>query len=292
MESQDGWENAKVMAHLALDQRPEFTSARLIVAAALEQDQRYADANAIYAKIPITSPLSWSARMHLANNYDRMDNTKRAIRLFEKLARERADSANPLIALGDLLRRHERFKEAASAYTRALARVTDLRAAHWVLYYSRGIAYEQSKQWPKAEADFLKALDLSPDQPLTLNYLGYSWIDLGQHLERSLAMIKKAVELRPRDGYIVDSLGWGLYRTGDFKGAVKSLERAVMLLPADPVVNDHLGDALWRVGRTREARFQWERALKMEPTADLAKAIAAKLEGGLPAAKNAAKSAK
>ena len=153
---------------------------------------------------------------------------------------------------------------------------------HWSLLYSRGIALERSKQWARAETDFIKALELEPEQPYVLNYLGYSWVDQGIHLERATGMIEKAVELRPRDGFIVDSLGWAYFRIGDYGGAVRELERAVELRPQDPVINDHLGDAYWMVGRRLEARFQWRRALALEPEADVAGTITNKLEDGLP----------
>jgi Flp pilus assembly protein TadD len=133
-----------------------------------------------------------------------------------------------------------------------------------------------------AEGDFIQALALQPDQPMVLNYLGYSWIDQGLHLKKALEMIRKAVDLRPRDGYIVDSLGWGLYRMGDYKAAAKSLERAAMLRPADPLINDHLGDALWQIGRHREARFQWQRSLDLDPKSDIVESVREKLKNGLP----------
>lgn len=284
MLSQNAWESATALAHMANALRPNFAPAVMVTATALQQNDRRAEANALYQRIPARSPFSWLARLHRAENLDRMTRTGDAIKLLNAMSRERANLPRPLIELGDVLRRHERFKDAADAYTRALKRIAQPRAGDWGVFYSRGVSYEQSKQWPKAEADFLRALELSPDQPAVLNYLGYLWIDQGQHLERALEMIAKAVSKRPRDGAIVDSLGWGYYRTGDFKGAVKQLERAVMLSPADAVINDHLGDALWQVGRTREARFQWRRALAMEPNAELAKAIEKKLKSGLAAA--------
>jgi Flp pilus assembly protein TadD len=152
---------------------------------------------------------------------------------------------------------------------------------HWTLFYFRGISHERAKQWPAAEKDFRKALDLNPDQPQVLNYLGYSWIDRGLNLDEGLLMIRKAVELRPKDGYIVDSLGWAFYKLGRYEEAAKELERAIELRPEDPVINDHLGDAYWRVGRQLEARFQWihARDLKPEPE-DLVK-IEAKLKDGM-----------
>jgi len=120
---------------------------------------------------------------------------------------------------------------------------------------------ERLKQWGKAEPSFNKALELYPDQPQVLNYLGYSWVDMGIHLDRALDMIKKAVELRPQDGYIVDSLGWAYYKLGRYDEAVVELEKAVKLRPEDPTINDHMGDAYWRVGRQLEATFQWHHAI-------------------------------
>ena len=145
----------------------------------------------------------------------------------------------------------------------------------------RGIAHERTRRWPQAEADLLKALELEPDQPFVLNYLGYSWVDQGLNLDRAKEMLHRAVDLRPEDGYIVDSLGWAYYRLGENDKAVTYLERAVELQPGDPVLNDHLGDVYWRVGRTREARFQWQRALTFEPESDQVPLIQKKLANGL-----------
>lgn len=279
--AQNALESALALSHMAMTLWSDYPPAAMVAAAALQQGNRHAEANALYAAIAPTSPFSWMARLRMANNLDQMGQTERAIDSLHALSRERPALPRPLIDLGDVLRRHDRFEEAADAYSQALERIAQPLDVHWVVFYSRGISYEQSKQWPKAEADFLRALELSPDQPLALNYLGYSWLDQGVNIDRAFAMIKKAVEMRPRDGYIVDSLGWGLYRTGDYAEAVKQLERAVMLLPADPVVNDHLGDALWQVGRTREARFQWERALAAKPEPELAVELEKKLIHGL-----------
>ncbi len=171
--------------------------------------------------------------------------------------------------LGNILRGREAFAEAVDAYDEALARSPELQPYHWRLLYARGIALERANRWPRAEKDFLKALEFEPDQPFVLNYLGYSWVEQGKNLDEAQAMIRKAVELRPNDGYIVDSLGWVYYQLGNYEEAVRELERAVELRPEDPVINDHLGDAYWKVGRQLEARFQWKRALGLEPDADL-----------------------
>ena len=142
--------------------------------------------------------------------------------------------------------------------------------------------YERAKEWPKAEDDFKKALELFPDQPLVLNYLGYSWVDQGVKLDEAFKMLRRAVELRPNDGYIVDSLGWAHYKLGQYNEAAQTLERAVDLKPADPVLNDHLGDAYWHVNRKVEAQFQWNHARDMNPEPEDLPGILKKIQGGLP----------
>ncbi|MBL4747678.1 MAG: tetratricopeptide repeat protein [Magnetovibrio sp.] len=279
--AQGSWDSALALTNMALYLRPVFPEAEMIMAAAMEQNKRIEEANVIYAKIPETSPLSWLARQHMAQNYDRLDQTDKAIQSLRTMADKHPNRARPLISLADILRGHERFAEAITVYNEALSRVATPQAKHWGVFYARGICYEQTNQWPKAELDFLQALVLQPDHPMVLNYLGYSWIDQGLHLQKALSMIRKAVELRPRDGYIVDSLGWGLYRMGDYKAAVKSLERATILRPADPLINDHFGDVLWQVGRMREARFQWQRALALDPKSKIADLLREKLKNGL-----------
>jgi len=192
-----------------------------------------------------------------------------------------SDKLEILDALGNILRARKLYSEAIPYYDQALALVPKPERRHWVYFYARGTSYERLKNWPAAEADLEKALVLYPDQPLILNYLGYSWIDQGRNLKEGMAHIEKAVALKPDDGYIVDSLGWAHYMQGNYEDAVRYLERAVELKPDDPVLNDHLGDALWRVGREREARFQWDQALSLKPEPDEEAKIKKKLETGL-----------
>src|SRR5205807_8849855 len=173
------------------------------------------------------------------------------------------------------------FAECAEVYSKGLNAISKPEPLNWVLYYYRGICFERSKQWPKAEVDMQKALQLLPDQPLVLNYLGYSWVDQGLHLDEGMTMIQRAVEQRADDGYIVDSLGWAYYRIGNYEEAVKHLERAVELKPEDPTINEHLGDVYWKVGRTLEAQFQWSHARDLKPEPDDLKKIQEKLKSGL-----------
>jgi tetratricopeptide (TPR) repeat protein len=215
---------------------------------------------AAYESISPEAPFHALGQLRAALALDRLDRTDEAEKAFKQAIAGNPDDVQSYISYGNMLRGRERFAEAAKVYEEAIGKIASPGPADWSLFYFRGIAYERTKQWPKAEADFKKALELSPDQPLVLNYLGYSWVDMGRNLEEAMAMIQKAVELRPNDGYIVDSLGWAHYRRGQYDKAVEELERAIGLKPDDPVINDHLGDAYWKTGRKLEAQFQWRHA--------------------------------
>ena len=281
LRQQAGRDTGMALANIALYLRPDFPLVRVLLGEMFEAEERLEKANEVYNGIPAASPFSWTARMRIAANLDRLDKLDDAVKALEAMGKEYPDRADPYISLGDILRGHERFPESVAAYDKAVQRIGTLGKRHWSLLYARGIALERSKQWSRAEADLVKALEFEPEQPYVLNYLGYSWIDQGLNLERAQKMIEKAVELRPHDGYIVDSLGWAHYRVGNYAAAVKELERAVELRPEDPVINDHLGDAFWKVGRREEARFQWTRALSLSPSEELRPVIEEKLQRGL-----------
>jgi Flp pilus assembly protein TadD len=211
-----------------------------------------------------------------------MGKTDEATQRLSEIVASRPHDVEALSALAELQRSAKKYAEAAATYDKAIAAVGIPQRDNWTLFYFRGICYERSKQWPKAEADFKKALELYPDQPLVLNYLGYSWVDQGLNLEEAFKMLRKAVELRPNDGYIVDSLGWAHYKLGQYPEAAETLEKAIDLKPADPILNDHLGDAYWRVDRRIEAHFQWNHARDMGPDPEDLPAILKKIEDGLP----------
>jgi len=210
-----------------------------------------------------------------------MGETEKAVDELNKLIAEKPEDLIAYMTLGALHSRKENYGEAAKVYDLAVGAVGEAKAFHWNLFFRRGISRERLKQWELAEPNFQKALKLYPDQPDVLNYLGYSWIDKGMHLDEGLEMIRKAVKLRPRSGYIIDSLGWAHYKLGEFKKAVRELERAVKLMPQDATVNDHLGDAYWKVGRKLEATFQWKHALTAKPVEEEKVKILKKLETGL-----------
>ena len=279
----DNDETALIYARLAQYLVPDLVSATLLIANLLERQQQYALAVEAYDSVPADAPRLLDALIGKSSALQALDRTDEAIAVLEAAIVQFPDEIDAHVALGDLLRRTERFADAATAYDRAVNLIGEPEQRHWPLYFQRGIAYERSQQWDRAEPDFLLALELEPDQPSVLNYLGYSWVEMGIRLDEAQAMIETAVEKRPEDGFITDSLGWVLYRLGDFPGAVKNLERAVVLEPVDPIINDHFGDALWMVGRQTEAVFQWRRALSFDPDDDVAERIRLKLETGLDA---------
>ena len=149
--------------------------------------------------------------------------------------------------------------------------------------YFRAICYERTKQFDLAVKDFKRILKINPDDADTLNYLGYTWVDRGENLTEAFQMIRRAVELEPQSGAIVDSLGWAHYKLGQYEEAKDNLEDAVALSPASATIVDHLGDVYWKLGRYREARYQWERALSFDPTDEERANIRVKLKTGLGA---------
>ena len=262
--------------------RPDSDAILVQLAGIAEQQSNAEAAIANYEKVPTSSPMRRIAELQLGLNLADLERFDEAEAHLKAALSEDENDMRAYLALGGVYARQENYQAAADLYDRAVARMGEPTRAEWNIFYQRGIAYERLKEWDKAEPNFHKALELFPDQPQALNYLGYSWVDMNMNLDEGLAMIQRAVELRPSDGYIVDSLGWAFYRLGRFEDAVRELERAVGLMPADPILNDHLGDAYWRVGRKREATFQWRHALALEPDDEVKADAERKLAEGMP----------
>jgi tetratricopeptide (TPR) repeat protein len=247
--------------------RPDHLDALLLTADLLENLGQYQLAIEEYAAVSADDPTYHAAELGRADALRRSGKEEQAIEVLTQLARSHGDLAVVHSTLGDVLRAREDWAGAIAAYDRALERVPEDTQMRWVLYYSRGIAYERSGDMAASEADFRAALAVNPEQPQVLNYLGYSLVEQHRNLDEALDMIERAVAASPDSGYIVDSLGWVFYRLGRYNEAVGQMERAVELLAVDPVVNDHLGDVYWAVGRHREAEFQWRRAISfVDPT--------------------------
>jgi len=271
-------ELAILFFRLGLYLNPKAQTISMSLAQLFEDNHLYEDANKIYSLLDKNSALKSLAMINFAQNLDAMDDREEAIRKLKNIVAVQPDNLEAISALGDMYRYDEQYKKAIKYYTKALKIVGGNNPADWRFYYVRGISYERSDQWKKAEADFLIALKLNPGHPQVLNYLGYSWVDKGINLKAALKLIVQAVETSQNDGYIVDSLGWAYYRLNRIEEAVETLEQAVNLLPNDPEINDHLGDAYWSSDRRDEAMFQWEIAIDVDKIGDVTKRASEKLQ--------------
>lgn len=280
-ESDDSY--ALLYARIAEYLRPDHSDAHILSAVLLERLEQYDLATVAYRAVPREDPAYYAAEQGRADALRRAGREDAAIEVIEQLTRTHADLPAVHITLGDMMRAQEKYAEAIKSYSNALALYQSEGPGQWVIYFARGIAYERENDWPKAEADFRKALVLQPDQPQVLNYLGYSYLEMKTNYDEALDMIERALAGRPNDAFITDSLGWGYYRVGRYQEAVVQMERAVELMAVDPIVNDHLGDVYWAVGRKREAEFQWSRAMSFEPEEKDAARIRRKLDVGLDA---------
>lgn len=267
---------------LALYLDPRHPLALLSLADLYETMKKPQLAIDMYRRVPADSPLHRNAEIQLAANLDSLEKTEEAKDHLRKLIEENPADVEAIMMLGHIERSRKQYTDCATTYSRVIDQLKNPTRANWNVFYSRGICNERNKNWQAAEADFKKALELFPDRADVLNYLGYSWVDQGVNLDEGMKMIRRAVEQKPDDGYIVDSLGWAYYRLGNYEEAVKHLERAVEIRPEDPTINDHLGDAYWKVGRQLEAEFQWSHAAALKPEPEELVKIQEKLKNGLP----------
>ena len=269
---------ARVSTFLA----PDVPATWLIAGDVMARSEQSDSALAAYAEIPAGDALADAAQARRAEVLEGLGRGDDAGSLLKAAAAAPGAAANDWTRLGDWHRRADRFGEAVAAYDRGIALAG--ADAGWGLYFLRGSMNERGGDWVAAERDLREALKRSPDEPIVLNYLGYSMLDRGQGAAEAAGLIERAAKLRPGDGGIIDSLGWSQYASGRYAEAVESLEKAVALEPTDPTVTEHLGDALWQVGRRIEARFRWRAALVLDPNAAQTKSLTAKLDYGLDAA--------
>lgn len=265
----------------ALD--PKSADTLILLGGIAEELERPKEAIEYYRKVPENSPMRRISELQLGLALAQTGEVEEARKHLKSLIDADPTDLRSYLSYGSVLSDAKDYAEMAANYDRAVEVIgNNVKPQNWSIFFQRGIAYERLKQWDKAEPNFLKALELNPDQPQVLNYLGYSWVDMNRNLDKGLEMIRKAVELRPDDGYIVDSLGWAYYRLGRFDAAVEELERATSLRAGDSTINDHLGDAYWRVGRKLEAGFQWKNALELKPELAEIPKIEEKIKNGLP----------
>jgi tetratricopeptide (TPR) repeat protein len=263
--------------------RPDHSDAILLTADVLETLGQHRLAAETYATFPPEDPNFVAAEIGRAGSLRSDGKVDAAIEALRALSRSHDSLVSVHFALADMLRLEERFDEAEVSYTAAIDLQPEPTEGDWILFYFRGVCHDQTKDWAAAEADLRRSLELNPDQPQALNYLGYSLVDRGEKLDEALGMIEKAVAAAPNEGYIVDSLAWALFRLGRYEEALEPMERAAQMEKFDPIVTDHMGDVYWKVGRKLEAQFQWRRALSFEPSDKDAERIRRKLDVGLDA---------
>nr|WP_324617339.1 tetratricopeptide repeat protein [Microvirga alba] len=277
---------AIIYLRLGLDLDPGHSLALVTLGDIYERLKQYDRANDVFTRVPKDAPVRASADIAIGQNLELLGRGDDAANHLQTLMKERPDDVEVVMALGNVQRSRKQFAEAAETYSKAIDLIGKPDRGHWILFFYRGTSYERSKQWEKGEADLKKAMELVPDtQPAgkaqVLNYLAYSWVDQNMKIDEAFKMLTRAVELAPRDGMIIDSLGWAYYRMGRYPDAVRELEKAVELKAGDPVINDHLGDAYWKVGRKLEAKFQWNHAKDSNPDQEDLVKILKKIDKGM-----------
>lgn len=275
---------ARIFLQLSLALRPQHDATLFQLADISAKLGENDYAIELYQRVPEKSFYFRDAELRLALSLADTGKNDKAIRRLIDLEKKFPEDRRISMGLAGIYMQDKAYDKAAAVMNRAIERIAHLQKEDWLMLYQRGMAEERLKEWNKAEPDLRKALELFPNQPQVLNYLGYSLIDRHEKLDEAVNMVKKAVELRPQDGYIVDSLGWAYYQLGQYDKAVEILENAVKIRPEDPTINDHLGDAYWQVGRKLEATFQWNHAIAGKPEPEELTKIQAKLKSGLPPA--------
>ncbi|WP_114009881.1 tetratricopeptide repeat protein [Cohaesibacter intestini] len=261
--------------------RADFDRTEYALARLHERMKQDAVALEHYDQVTAKSPIHRRAVRQSGFVLTRLKRPEDAIERLNGLLAGDASDLETVSVLSRVYQSEDRYRDAIKVLSAGIDSIKSLRDIHWSLFFLRGSAYDQVKDWDNTEKDMQKALELFPNQPTVLNYLGYSWVDRGLNLDQAIEMIRQAVALRPYDGFFVDSLGWAHFRLSQFEEAVKFLERAVELRPEDPTITDHLGDAYWMTGRKNEARFQWQRVKTMSPKPELLVQVENKIANGL-----------
>ena len=225
----------------------------------------------------------WYASKQLARIYIKEENKNKALELLSDSYNSLANkNIYEIFDYAEFLKNNEKFIESIPLYGLIIDKVEKNHPLYAESTDGRGISYERTNEWDKAEKDLLASLKANPDQAYVINYLAYSWIEKGIKIEESLGMLERANRLRSNDPYITDSLGWALFKLKRYEEAKDYLQLAVKLLPGDPIVNDHYGDALWKNGKEIQARYYWSYVLGLEKTEDrLKKIVQEKLTKGL-----------
>ena len=262
----------------------DFHSYNTLLAENFYKIDNFSQAKKIYKNLANQGEaFAWYCSKQLARIFIREENKKKAIKV---LSNSYEDLINKGIYetfdFAEFLKNNEKFDDSIIYYSKIINQVDKDHLLYAEATDGRGIAYERIGEWDKAEKDLLESLKANPDQAYVINYLAYSWIEQGVNISKSLTMLEKANKLKSNDPYIVDSLGWALFKLARYEESKKYLQQAVKLLPGDPIVNDHYGDVLWKNGKQIQARYYWNYVLGLEKTEnELKDNIEKKLSKGL-----------
>jgi len=282
--SQQDYTTANFYLNLAKYLNPNFISFKTLQAEIFFIINKHNEAEKIYLNMQkYGSFYSWHASRQLTSILIKQDKKKEAVSFLEKSFQKiKNPTIYQIFDYAEFLKNNEKYEESIKYYSDIINIIDQKHNLYGQILDSRGVAYERTDQWNKAENDLLNSLSVSPNNAYAINYLAYSWIEKGINIEKSLDMLKKANELRPNDGYIIDSLGWALFKLKNYKEAKKYLQLAVKSMASDPVINDHYADSLWMNNNSLQARYYWNYVLKLEKTEEkLKKKIKQKLLFGI-----------
>ena len=266
LSSQSQYALSNFYINLAKYLNPNFTSFETLYAENFFRTGNYNKAQKIYEKIKNKgSVYSWYAsKQKAATLFEVREKVDAVSYLEEEFKNIKNPKINEIYEYASFLKNNKKYKEAALFYTKVLENIDSEHFLYAEASDGRGIAYERTGRWEKAELDFLNSLKASPDQAYVMNYLAYSWIEKGINIEKSLKMLEKANELKKNDGYIIDSLGWALFKLKRYKESKDYLQEALSLMPFDPTINDHFADSLWMNSQKVQARYYWNTVLKLD----------------------------
>ena len=171
-----------------------------------------------------------------------------------------------LFDMANLSKSFKKYDDAISYYHKILPKLNKNSSIYADVLYRRGSGFERLGDFVKSDSDLLKSLEIDPDDAYVLNYLAYSWLERNYKIDVAMQMLEKAYEQEQEDPFIIDSIGWAYYLTGNYIEAEKLLKKAIQIMPDDPIVNDHYGDILWHLGRKIEAQYYWRSVLSFDDT--------------------------
>ena len=284
LSSQSLYSLSNFYLNLAKFLNEDFHSFETLLAENFYKTNNFEDAKKIYKNLSKKGEaFKWYSTKQLARIFIQEKKTKDAIKLTSSVYKDLINKeVYETFDFAEFLKNNEKFQEAIFHYTAVLKNIKSKHPLYPKATDGRGVAYERIGNWDKAEKDLLASLSADPDQAYVINYLAYSWIEKGIKIEKSLNMLEKANKLKSNDPFIIDSLGWALFKLERYKESKKYLQLAIRLMPGDPIVNDHYGDVLWKNGNQLQARYYWNYVLNLKKTEEnLKKIIDKKLIQGL-----------